>query len=768
MSGGGSAISGLASGIQWRDMVDQIMSLEQSRQLDPITKQQTRDKARLAAWKSYGDVVAKLRDASNALRKGTAFTNFTATATKSPTTGISVVSATATSGAVPAAYKVEVQTLARAEKLGATAVADVNAAMGLSGDVMIGGKKLTVAAGDSLAKIRDKINALNVGSTSSRVSASILTVSSGVNRLVLTSEVGGSSGIELVENGGTNVLSSLGLVSATLVANTSGGNARSYGFDTSSTPLGQALATTMPAAGSFKVNGNRVDIDLSQDSLTAIAAKINAAAGASTATVTSEVVSGRTISRLVVTGAVTANPDDGVAAEAISTQNLQQLGFLKNDRTGAMQLVAPSDATVKIDGITVTRSTNVISDALAGVTLTLEQAEVGTTVDLTVGRDTAAAVTAVKELANAYNAASAYVATNTAEKGPLPFDSSIRSTLRQLRSVLLDDVVGLQNVSYTTGMSVGVALDKTGKMLVDEAKLKAALAASPDEVKTLFATNGTSSLSTVEYMTGTPKTLAGTYSINVTQAATTATALSSAMAGAYGNDAVANTMKVADGYTGKTSSITLTNADTASTIASKLNVAFGLDGLGVVASVTGSNELQLTGTQYGSAATVTVSFELDGVAAASQLGFNATPYAGVNVAGTINGYSATGSGRLLTADAPADGDTNDAEGLAVLYTGTTPPETASLTYVLGLGGMMYSRAEPMVQLGGGQIEAHQNVIQSAIDSATRRADAAQVRLDRQRESLIRRFTAMESALGKLQAQSNALVNQLNSLQPRSK
>ncbi|MGH9888530.1 MAG: flagellar filament capping protein FliD, partial [bacterium] len=538
----------------------------------------------------YGDVIAKVRDAAQALQKGTAFSAFTATAAKSPSTGVSVVSATATSGAVPANYKVEVQDIARAEKLGATAVADVNAAMGLSGEVMIGGRKLTVVNTDSLAAIRDKINALNAGSGSSRVSASILSVSTGVNRLVLTSDASGSAGIELVENGGSNVLSSLGLVSASLVANTIGGKARSYGFDGTATPLGQALATTMPAAGSFKVNGNRVDVDLSQDSLTTIAAKINAAAGANTAIVSTEVVNGRSVSRLVVTGTVTTNPDDGAPAEAISTQNLQQLGFLKNDRGVGMQLMAPSDAKVKIDGIDITRSTNVISDALAGVTLTLEAAEVGTTVDLAVARDNTAAVTAVKDFATAYNTAASYVATNTSEKGPLAFDSSIRATMRQLRSVLFDAVAGLQNSTYTSAQSIGVSLDKTGQLQVDEATLKTALATSPDEVSALFATAGRSTLSTIGYMGASNKTLGGTYAVSITQAATNPVATSTALLGAYGNAAVADTMKVTDSFSGKTVSIALADADTVSTIASKLNVAFGINGLAAGASVTGGNE----------------------------------------------------------------------------------------------------------------------------------------------------------------------------------
>jgi flagellar hook-associated protein 2 len=755
-----SSVNGLASGIQWQQMIDQIMQLEQSRTLDPITTQETTDQARLAAWQSYSDVVSKLRDAASTIRDGTAFTSFQASAAPSPTSNRTLLSATAASGAVPATYKVEVDDIARAEKLGSSPVQDATVALNVSGDVFIGGRKLTVTANDTLTSVRDKINALNTGANPSHVSASILTVSTGVNRLVLTSDTTGSAGIELVENDGSTVLSSLGLASSSLVANTIGGKARSYGFTTSSTPIGQALGETMPAAGSFQVNGTVINVDLSQDSLATVASKINTALGANTATVSSEVVNGTTVSRLLVNGAVTADPGAGPADLAISTQNLQQLGFLENDRT-ASQLVAPTDAQLKIDGIALTRSTNTISDALAGVTLTLQQAEVNTAVDVTVSRDNSAAVKAVQDFASAYNAVSQYVATNTAAKGPLAFDTSIRSTLAQMKRVLVDNVAGLQNGIYTSLPQVGVALDKNGVLQVDTTKLNAALDASPDAVKALFATNGTSTLSTIRYLSGSSSTQPGTYAVAISQAATTPTATGSAIVGTYGNSAVANTMKVTDSYTGKTSTIDLVDADTASTIASKLNVAFGSDGLRLGASVVNGNQLKIDGLQFGTRATFTLQFLLNAVDAGSQLGFNTTPYAGVDVAGTINGKAATGAGQMLTA--PVD-STNPAQGLSVLYTGTTPPETADVTYVPGLGGTMFSSADSLTRSGDGTIQAQENNIQSEIDRLAKRATDTQERLDQQRASLTKQFTAMETALSKLQSQASALTSQLNSLQ----
>ncbi|HTJ18798.1 MAG TPA: flagellar filament capping protein FliD [Steroidobacteraceae bacterium] len=758
-----SSVQGLASGIQWQQMIDQIMQLEQSRTLDPITAQQTSDQAKLGAWQSYNDVVTTLRDAASKLSDASAFTTFQANAANSPTSGRTLLSATASAGAIPGNYQVEVDDIARAEKLGGAPVADPTVALNLSGNVFVGGRTLTVTANDSLNSIRDKINALNSGTSPSHVSASILTVATGINRLVLTSDTTGSAGIELVENGGSNVLSSLGLASNTLVANTVGSNARSYGFTTATTPIGQALGQTMPTAGAFQVNGSVVNIDLSQDSLTTIAAKINTAVGSAVATVSSEIVNGATVSRLIVNGTVTADPGTGPADQAISTQNLQQLGFLENDRS-ASELVTPTDAQLKVDGIPLTRSTNSISDALSGITLNLQAAEVGTAVDVSISRDSTAAVKAIQDFADAYNAVSKYVATNTAQNGPLAFDTAIRSTLTQMKRNLVDGVTGLQNSTYTSLPQVGVALDKNGVLQVDTSALTAALASSPSEVQALFATNGSSTLSTIKYMAGSSQTQPGTYTVNVTQAATTPTATGSAIAGTYGNSAVANTMTVTDSFTGRTSTIALADADTASTIASKLNVVFGTDGLRLSASVANGNQLQIDGLQYGSRSSFTLAFLLNGVNAGSQLGFNTTPYTGVDVAGTINGKTATGSGQVLTA--PID-PTNPAQGLSVLYTGTTPPETSNVSYVLGLGGAMFAAADSLVQSGNGTIQTQENNIQSHIDSLTQRAADVQERLDQQRAALTKQFTDMETALSKLQAQASALTNQLNALQQQS-
>ena len=93
-----SGISGLVSGIQWRDMIDQIMSLDTARQLTPVTDKVNKDQTSVGR-------VEELRTTSLA-RSATlptscakdAFGAFAVTAGNSRSTGNSLLSATATAG----------------------------------------------------------------------------------------------------------------------------------------------------------------------------------------------------------------------------------------------------------------------------------------------------------------------------------------------------------------------------------------------------------------------------------------------------------------------------------------------------------------------------------------------------------------------------------------------------------------------------------------------------------------------------------------------
>ena len=215
-------IQGLASNVQWQDLIDQIMAQEQARTLAPVTNKIASAQTGVGAWESYQTLVAAVQTSATALRD----TAFDAATTSGGTNaaGQAIVSSTATSAATPGQYRAEVLSLASNDKLGSRLLADAAAPLHLPGEFWVNGHRVNVANDSSLSSLRDTINALNTGTTPTGVTATILTLGGAGSRLVLSATQPGASGIELTD-GSTGVLSSLGLVdaSAASVTTTNGG-----------------------------------------------------------------------------------------------------------------------------------------------------------------------------------------------------------------------------------------------------------------------------------------------------------------------------------------------------------------------------------------------------------------------------------------------------------------------------------------------------------------------------------------------------------------
>lgn len=347
-------VQGVASGIQWQSMVDQIMQADTARELTPVANRQTALQAQSDGWNSFESVVTKFRDASAILRDPTSFDSFTASANKSATSSRDLVSATAATGASPGSYSVEVLSLAKAAKISGTVAIDSATALGVTGSFALNGRAISVIAGDSLASLRDKINAVNSGTTPSGVSATILSGANGA-RLVLTSDNTGASGIEAVDDG-TGTLQTLGFADSTTHANlTATGATQTNKLPSATAAITTLLGVPLPAPTTMKVGGQAISVDFSIDSLSTIAAKINTATGnANAATVTTETVGGKTTYRLVTNATVEADS----ANAATSARALGVLGFTQSGRSGIAQVVQSANAfTDASGGTTATAST---------------------------------------------------------------------------------------------------------------------------------------------------------------------------------------------------------------------------------------------------------------------------------------------------------------------------------------------------------------------------------------------------------------------------
>ncbi len=337
--------SGLASNIQWGDIVDSTMKAYEARLVTPITDRITlRDKQK-EQWTKLNGLVESLNSAARNLRK-TGFSGFTTNVPPSPTTSRSLFSATASATATAGKYRVEVVQLADTAKLGGNSVADTSAAMGLSGDFTVNGATISVASTDSLRDIQFKINDANTNSGTG-VTASILSDGGTAGRLVLTRDTAGSSGITLTDG--------------------TGGLTRELGFqDSRSKPITLATVAAATALGlnvtpppaTIKVGGRTITVDLAVDSISSIAAKINAAGGS--ASVEPEAYGDQTRYRLVVDGNITADTNDANSQSVIDGLGMQagSAGLVRQtvqsgtftDGSDATATSATALAGLKLDG----------------------------------------------------------------------------------------------------------------------------------------------------------------------------------------------------------------------------------------------------------------------------------------------------------------------------------------------------------------------------------------------------------------------------------
>jgi flagellar hook-associated protein 2 len=161
-----------------------------------------------------------------------------------------------------------------------------------------------------------------------------------------------------------------------------------------------------------------------------------------------------------------------------------------------------TDARVKIDGISYTRSTNSLTDVMPGVTIDIKDVTIGSA-SLAMVRDTTAIKDKFNTLVSSYNDAMSMLGVVTDPKSTvatygatLVGDSTVRSIRTQVRAMV-------QGASTTPGASItsmwqlGIKVDQAGVMSLDATKLDAALSNSfSDVVKTMTGnTNGLSAYS---------------------------------------------------------------------------------------------------------------------------------------------------------------------------------------------------------------------------------------------------------------------------------
>lgn len=363
--------------------------------------------------------------------------------------------------------------------------ADAAADLSLTGTLAIatpnaGAVNIAIAPGDSLNTVRDTINA-NATLQAAGVSASVITDAAGAFHLEIrrTDLTVGDTG-KVVDARPSASNAALGITD-NLVFQRDDGTA----------------IDTIAVAGA--------------DSLDAIATNINAS---------------------------TALQDAGVSASVVATGGKFRLQITYDT---ALNVTSPDGADTALGlarpELIIERDSNTVSDLFNGVTLTIFQAEVGTTIKLDIERDLAGVKQAAFDFVDSYNAVKAFAnlqqltdsdGSATADTGPLFRDPTVGTIESLISNVLGAGATGVApgsafqvltqvGINFVDNDSIEDSL-LADTLVIDETALDEALLKNPEDFRRLFAFDFSSSDPRVNLISFTGQTEGSTssYTLDVT------------------------------------------------------------------------------------------------------------------------------------------------------------------------------------------------------------------------------------------------------------
>ncbi len=439
-------------------------------------------------------------------------------------------------------------------------------------------------------------------------------------------------------------------------------------------------------------------------------------------------------------------------------------------------LQTATDATLQMGTLTITRSSNLITDLIPGLTLDLHAADPATPVTVSVVSDTDAIKEMVQNFVTDFNAVIDYIDAQwdyneeTEQSGTLFGEFSLRHIQNDLISRVSNPITGLPS-SLSLLSQVGITVGFDGKLSLDETILESALESDLTGVMKLFSRYGEASNADVVFISATGDTVPTEevgYAVEITQAATQARVTAG----------VAQTLALAadEVLTINGVNITLTAGMTQSEVVDAINDHSAETG--VTASATGSDGtgtgqyLTLKSNGYGDSTEVTaISDQSNATSDTTGIGNvlvtessptgesgTGTGEAGVDVAGTINGEAAEGSGQMLESTA------GDSKGLTLLIRATSAGSYGTVDYTAGASALLDDMLDFLTESEDGMVKSSQNTLQERIDDIDESITKLEEAIVREQDRLRQQFTVMEEALAKLQTQSNFLSSQLVQMQ----
>lgn len=228
-------------------------------------------------------------------------------------------------------------------------------------------------------------------------------------------------------------------------------------------------------AGTFQINGTTITVaDPSTETLDDVLSAINSSDAGVTASFDGSTDTIRVVSDTL--GSRTIDFTDGTS------------GFLAAAYLDTADQTAGTDAQLTVDGASMTRNTNTITDAIGGVSFTLLATGSST---ITVNNDYEGMIEDITEFVDAYNTGIQTMHDLLGEDGGLENDGSIRLVENYLRNTIFGRPTGVTG-DYESLLGIGISTGDTFEsdvltmLEVDEGALREALETDRDDVASIF------------------------------------------------------------------------------------------------------------------------------------------------------------------------------------------------------------------------------------------------------------------------------------------
>jgi flagellar hook-associated protein 2 len=428
-----------------------------------------------------------------------------------------------------------------------------------SGSATIGGQAVAIdLSADSLESIRDKINNAAI----SGVTALVSDDGAGAFKLEVT-------GTTQFEDGG-GVLAALGVMGAAsaITADTRFADIAGAGAQAGDTiAISGTNHNGEQINASFSLSSTNLKVQNLLNSIEqAFGNGVTASVDASGRIAIQNKTSGKSSLSLSLLANNEGGGDLDLGTQSVTTQGLD---------ARSAELRAGQDAKFRINGITLSRDTNTVDDAVEGVTLDLKQAEEGELVTIAITKDDTEDLKAnIKSFVEQFNSSMKLindqflVDPKTQHGGPLSGDATLLSLQSRMRGLISGQVDGLTG-KFDSLVMIGISFDRDGKLNVDDDKLEESLTEDLDGVRRLFVSEGSTTDAKVEFISSNKKSKPGSYAVNLTGAPEQALLQGSIeLSGGLAQDQI---LTIIDKASSRTAKIRLAAGDTLNQIVERIN-----------------------------------------------------------------------------------------------------------------------------------------------------------------------------------------------------